>query len=276
MQPKQKAVIYLSDTHSVFVGRVEPTYTRFYVTATLIVALENHLEVVLGVSGETLRCKSILIPAGAKLSVKTNTNKVVICSLDDLGSDYVKLSPKMRAAIRADSGELLLFNLKHENDVIEQATYLSAVRPSTTDAFDLLDLWIGSLQQTKPPVIDERVLSAIRIIKENYNKNISVADIAQQVSLSVPRLIQLFKQVTGSPIRRYRLWHRLWVTCNLAVAGKALTEAAVAAGFSDYAQFSRVYRELCGGSPSVARKNTDVRIHKIARIRLLISIKTVA
>ncbi|MCP5206987.1 MAG: helix-turn-helix transcriptional regulator [Hahellaceae bacterium] len=276
MQQKQKAVIYLSDTRSVYIGKLEPTYTRFYVTATLIVALEDQLEVVLGTSGETLLCKSVLIPAGAKLSVKTTGNKVVICSLDDLGSDYAKLSLKMRTAIRADSGEQLLFNLKHENEVIEQATYLSAVRPSTSEAFELLEIWIGSPAQANPVVIDERVISAIRIIKENYNKNISVTDIAQQVSLSVPRLIQLFKQATGSPIRRYRLWHRLWVTCNLVLTGKALTEAAVAAGFSDYAQFSRVYRELCGGSPSVARKNTDVRIHKIARIKLLISIKTVA
>lgn len=276
MQHKQKAVFYISEARSVYVGKLEPIYTRFYVTATLIVSLDNDLAIVLGASGETLHCKSLLIPAGAKLSVNTENSKVVVFSLDDLGSDFVKLAPKMRSAIRTDSGEQLLFGLKNENDVIEQATYLSSVRPSTTEAFDLLDLWIGSAQQATPIVVDERVVSAIRIIKENYNKNISVADIAKQVSLSVPRLIQLFKQATGSPIRRFCLWHRLWVTSNLALSGKPLTEAAVAAGFSDYAQFSRVYRELCGGSPSVARKNTDVRIHKIARIKLLISIKTVA
>ncbi|MFT6910283.1 MAG: transcriptional regulator GlxA family with amidase domain, partial [Oleiphilaceae bacterium] len=42
--------------------------------------------------------------------------------------------------------------------------------------------------------------------------------------------------------------------------GMTLTDAAIEAGFSDYAHFSRTYRELSGGNPSDARDNTEIRI----------------
>ena len=88
----------------------------------------------------------------------------------------------------------------------------------------------------------------------------SVAEIAAKVSLSIPRLIQLFKQVTGTPIRRFRLWQRIFVTAEKLSTGLSLTDAAMEAGFSDYAHFSRTYRELSGGNPSDARNNTEIRV----------------
>ena len=70
----------------------------------------------------------------------------------------------------------------------------------------------------------------------------------------------LFKQVTGTPIRRFRLWQRIFVTSEKLSTGLSLTDAAIEAGFSDYAHFSRTFRELGGGNPSDARDNTEIRM----------------
>ena len=80
------------------------------------------------------------------------------------------------------------------------------------------------------------------------------------MGLSVPRLSQLFKQVIGMPIRRFRLWYRIFATAAKLSQGYSLTEAAVACGFADYPQLCRVFKELTGSRPTVARDNTEIRV----------------
>ena len=70
--------------------------------------------------------------------------------------------------------------------------------------------------------------------------------------MPVPRLTQLFRQKIGIPIRRYRQWHRLFVTCVGVTRGMNLTDAAVNAGFTDSAHFSHTFRSIVGMSPSAA------------------------
>ena len=50
----------------------------------------------------------------------------------------------------------------------------------------------------------------------------------------------------------------MFVTAAKLKEGSGLTDAALAAGFADYAQFSRTYRQLAGGNPSEARNNTEI------------------
>ncbi len=80
----------------------------------------------------------------------------------------------------------------------------------------------------------------------------------------MPRLSQLFKEVVGTPIRRFRLWHRVFVTAAKLRGGAGLTDAALAAGFADYAQFARTYRQLAGGNASQARDNTEIVVRGYA------------
>ena len=107
-----------------------------------------------------------------------------------------------------------------------------------------------------------RVEKVIKLIKDNYAENTSVEHLARAVNLSVPRLTQLFKKVTGTPIRQFRLWQRVFIAAHKLNEGYSLTEAALHAGFSDYAQFSRVYKKLVGASPSAARNNIEIRVLK--------------
>ena len=54
----------------------------------------------------------------------------------------------------------------------------------------------------------------------------------------------------GVPIRRYRQWHRLFVTAVGVTQGLSLTTAALEAGFTDSAHFSRTFRSILGMPPS--------------------------
>jgi AraC-like DNA-binding protein len=66
----------------------------------------------------------------------------------------------------------------------------------------------------------------------------------------MPRLVQIFKKQTGVPIRHYRLWHRLYITAIEVANGSNLTEAAMSAGFTDFAHFSHTFKAMFGTTPT--------------------------
>jgi AraC-like DNA-binding protein len=119
-------------------------------------------------------------------------------------------------------------------------------------AYDLLnDLLERRFSQFYPNhAIDGRVAKVVEKIKQTVDDNLSADDLANLVNLSVPRLVQVFKKQTGVPIRRYRLWHRLFVTAVRMGEGDSLTEAALVAGFTDSAHFSHTFKAMLGMTPS--------------------------
>jgi len=56
----------------------------------------------------------------------------------------------------------------------------------------------------------------------------------------------LFVEQTGLPFRTYLLWRRLMRGLEAFASGASLTDAALGAGFSDSAHFSRTFRRMFG------------------------------
>ncbi len=149
------------------------------------------------------------------------------------------------------------------SDVIEFANILRNQRPPLSTAEQLVNEWLAQPERQRPDP-DPRIVRAVELITQHHDQNVSVEWIGRQVGLSVPRLSQLFKEVVGTPIRRFRLWHRVFVTAAKLRGGAGLTDAALAAGFADYAQFARTYRQLAGGNASQARDNTEIVVRGYA------------
>ncbi len=261
-QSERKAVCYTSQERSLYVGKMERVIKRVNVSSTLIVSTEGELSL-LDKNGQPVhRSRSLLIPAGIDVQVDTHNAQVAMCFLNDLGTDLKQLSTQMNDQFCFSKDQCVLSTLSHEHDIIKHATFLSQNHTNAEEALGLVDSWINDLSASKStrPLADERITRAVQYIKDHTCENISVEEIAKTVNLSVPRLVQLFKLVTGSPIRRFRQWHRIFRTANKLTEGYTLTEAAIDSGFADYAQFSRVYRQFVGASPSAARNNTDIRV----------------
>ncbi len=100
------------------------------------------------------------------------------------------------------------------------------------------------------PTIDDRIIKAIRYIRQNIHNNISAASLAAEVHLSENRFLHLFREQVGTPLRQYILWQRLAAATEAFVEGKSVKEAAYEAGFSDPAHFSRTFFQMCGSLPS--------------------------
>lgn len=237
-------LLYLWDKRTFHLGQFQQPLQLSQAAAMLLFGLDGPLY--LESQGYQVACRSALLPAGLELSVDSHSSRVAICYLDVFGEDFALLAPRM-AANQAG----VLFGLDSELACIQRFDELHRSSAPPEQVYAWLDELINP-QQMLPRGFspDPRIVRAIELIKADVSCNQSITYLAEQVGLSVPRLTQLFRQKIGIPIRRYRQWHRLFVTSVGVARGMSLTEAAVAAGFTDSAHFSHTFRSIIGMTPS--------------------------
>jgi AraC-like DNA-binding protein len=78
----------------------------------------------------------------------------------------------------------------------------------------------------------------------------ALAELCRRAGLSSSRFLHLFKEVTGVPLRRYRIWNRIGAAARAVAQGQSLTDAAHAAGFASSAHFSSAFRDMFGMTPT--------------------------
>ncbi|CAM3053759.1 helix-turn-helix transcriptional regulator [Prescottella defluvii] len=121
---------------------------------------------------------------------------------------------------------------------------------STVATIDRLVRTITPTVQQPPTHLSAPVRSALRYIEGNSGARPTLGHAAAEAHLSPSRLTHLFTREVGIPFRRYALWVRLRTVAERVAEGDNLTRAAVAAGFSDSAHLSRVFKSNFGLSPS--------------------------
>ncbi|SMG16214.1 helix-turn-helix domain-containing protein [Sphingobacterium psychroaquaticum] len=95
---------------------------------------------------------------------------------------------------------------------------------------------------------DDRIYSAITYLENNFDRIVSLKEIAAQSFLSETRFLQLFKEKTNLNFRRYQLWNKL-VKSLPALEAHSITETAHRFGFTDSSHYSRTFKETFGLSP---------------------------
>ncbi|MBU0992723.1 MAG: AraC family transcriptional regulator [Proteobacteria bacterium] len=109
---------------------------------------------------------------------------------------------------------------------------------------------------------DTRVQKIIEKLRIELPERICIRELEKEVCISGDRLMRLFKEHTGLPLRRYLLWSRLLRSSSLLKQGYSLTDAAHESGFSDAAHMSRTFKKNFGFTPSFFfSKNEAVDFH---------------
>lgn len=107
--------------------------------------------------------------------------------------------------------------------------------------------------------IDERVQKAVNYINQNYNKSISLRQLAREVSLSGYRLEHLLKEEIGIPFKKYLLAYRLQKARELlSDANLNVSEVAYSVGFNSVSNFTHYFKRRFKLTPSEFRR----RVHK--------------
>ena len=92
-------------------------------------------------------------------------------------------------------------------------------------------------------------------IRKNYNKDIRLADVAEQVYLSPTYFSAIFKRETGMNFNEYLTEYRIEMAKEfLKNLEYKVTEVGEQVGYEDSKYFSKIFRKMVGISPRDYRK----------------------
>ncbi|MEE2731247.1 MAG: AraC family transcriptional regulator [Pseudomonadota bacterium] len=260
-KPDDPILLYLWTQRTLYLGELPPVPDLTPAATTLLIGLEKPFRIHDYASGQTTLTRSALIPAGTHFGAYPQEQTMVNCYLDPMGHDLAFLMPQMQNKL----GDILL-DSRTEADQIRlfKSIFMEELVPE--DAYGvLLHTVFASKEQTfesnAQQAAQKKVSKLIQLIRDDPLANLPAHWLAQQVDLSPSQMNRWFKRFTGVPLRRYRLWHRLFVTANLMAQGNSLTEAAHAAGFTDSSHLNHTFRSMLGMTPSfVFQRSERLRI----------------
>lgn len=142
--------------------------------------------------------------------------------------------------------------------VIELLNILKAL--SVSDEYEVLNAE-GSWMEVEPK--DQKRINAIYgFVKENFQRAISLDEIADLVSMTVPAFCRYFKKVSGKTftkfVNEYRLVH---ASKLLSETNMNITDICYECGFNNFSHFNSQFKLFTGKSASTYR-NDSTRIVK--------------
>ncbi|AKU97457.1 Transcriptional regulator, AraC family [Labilithrix luteola] len=185
-------------------------------------------------------------------------------------------SPDVPHAIDASGVEVVLVFVDPESDVGERllATFddpLRLVTEGERDALlsdlprgatpDAIMIWaegamarFAGAPQTKRRMHPRVKTLLARLRTMPLDADTTLPALAASAGLSESRLLHVFRESVGIPIRPYLLWLKVQRAVTSFAAGKSLTQAAHDAGFADAAHMSRTFRRMFGMPASELKK----------------------
>jgi AraC-like DNA-binding protein len=238
MQAAWRGRIFLDAGALLYVGPGAPGDEHAHNAVQLVWSRDGAFD--LRAAGRTLRRSAVLVPSAARHA------------LDATGSAIATLLVESHDARGAG-----LDVAARREDYRDLTAALTAVPfPSQDvaahDVAALCDRILAALGVTAERApITATTRRAISYIERHLDGVPRVADVARLLSVSTTRVTHRFTSEVGIPFRRFVLWTRIKRAVEAHRSGRDLTAAAVEAGFSDAAHFSRTFRAMFGLSPSL-------------------------
>jgi len=109
---------------------------------------------------------------------------------------------------------------------------------------------------------NEKIEIIYTYINLNFQRHISLDEIADEVSMTVPAFCRYFKKVTGKTftklVNEYRVVH---ATKLLSESQQSVTDICFACGFNNFSHFNKIFKEITGKSASKYRGELKKLIH---------------
>ena len=106
------------------------------------------------------------------------------------------------------------------------------------------------------PQDHDRIETIYNYVQANFKKPISLEDIAQQISMTVPAFCRFFKKLTGMTFTKFVNEFRIaFARKSLAEEHASIADVCYECGFNNISHFNKTFKEITGESPSDYRKN---------------------
>jgi AraC-like DNA-binding protein len=189
-----------------------------------------------------VECRSLFVPANTLHHLRVEGVLMGFLYVDPLGDDCRSIAGQAPSA--------------REKRLIPLLRALARGAVSSEKARDELDSILGLGARTQA---DPRIVDALHRIRQAPADPHDLASLAAAAGLSKSRFLHVFKQSTGVPLRRYKIWARMGSAVRAMTSGLSLTRAALDSGFSSSAHFSAAFRRMFGLAPSqLAKRRIDL------------------
>jgi AraC-like DNA-binding protein len=211
-----------------------------------ILAVNGEVRARQGPNGAWMRGRGVLTAPNVTHAIDARGCEVVLVFLDpqsDLGATMADLL----------RGEMRLLSSGECADLHGHADPLALMRSGGREFADRAVEVLGASPLPPQLALHPRVRRVLRLLRDNRERDLRLEALACAVGLSPSRLMHVFTQSIGIPLRPYIVWLKLQRAAAMIAAGLPLAQAARSAGFADAAHMSRTFRRMLGATPSELR-----------------------
>ena len=230
-------------------GYVASTHSHHCVQ--LVLALDGIVRIRPGPGHRWMMCSAALVRPDAPHEVSVPDSSILLTFVD----------------AESALGAALMKNVDSDINAVPEGT-VSTWRRYLGDPGVLtpkrVEPWIRQqvLRDGRAPKIHPAVRRVLRVAREEiiHRGDLSLERLASVAKLSPSRLMHVFTESVGVPIRPYFRWLRMQIAIGQMMGGAKIAEAADRAGFSDAAHLARTIRRLMGMTPGeLIRRHADDR-----------------
>ena len=212
-----------------------------------VLSIQGELRVRTSPLGRWLTAAGVLTSADAPHAIDSHGTDVLLVFLDpesDAGLTFRPLLERPVRLLSAHERSALVEN------VLPRAILSSGAEDWVRNAARTLGLRLPASQRPMHP----RVRRLLRMLHSSgVDDATSLEALARSVGLSPSRLMHVFTESIGIPLRPYLSWLRVQRAAMAIVNGSLLGEAAHTAGFADASHMTRTFKRMLGVPPSVLR-----------------------
>ncbi|MBB6498784.1 AraC family transcriptional regulator [Pedobacter cryoconitis] len=247
-----RPLLFFSTTYFMYIGNAVDTVVHEHHAIQIVISFDGPIDIIQ--SGSITKLKAAIIDSDQEHECKTFQSPFILLNIDPeskIGSGLKKtyLDKQKIAALPI---------ILSENFLVEIEPFLLNNIDSTS-IYKLVQRFLLSLSHTTAIAIsDDRVTKVLSLLNEPGKDIVKIKELADAIYISPGRLIHLFTDQVGIPIRKYVLWRKLLTTLHQLMETKNLTVAALDGGFYDSPHFNRTFKKMFGLSPSLLLQNSQI------------------
>lgn len=236
-------MFHFDKNFGIFIGKLKDNIYHKHYALQISVSVKSNMVLTLKGENEILG-KSFFINSKIehKLISKSNQLTILINPLSSIGHQF---------HLQFGKSNFKLLNENLSDKLIENLKKFETSEIDFEKLCELISQILSEYQctcESENHLGEQRIINAIKYMDANFEKVLSLEEVAEKCFLSPTRFLHLFKEKTNLTFRRYQLWNKLIKSLPFLVKN-SITETAYTFGFSDNSHYTRTFKETFGVTP---------------------------
>lgn len=159
-------------------------------------------------------------------------------------------------------------NSETQRQILKKLQQLSKLQAEADTEFQtrnlLSEIWLLLLEEIKnadtslfhaPQKNQDRILTMIAFIQENFAEKLTLEDIASSAAVSTRECLRCFRASIHQSPMDYLIEYRIRVSKKLLeTSNLSITDIALRCGFNSNSYYTKQFHRICGKTPNIYRK----------------------